>query len=429
MNKLKLSMLKRIHLIFIIVGVVLLAGCSGVGTGPAGDGSMVDESKAGEGSQTVDGSKADGDQTDAGSMTGETERNEADMDNTMIKDIVINASVRTTGQYPENIVVTLAEDAGSIEGAGELTASDFDMKGHADSWMDPSLHEFEAHFGKAELEGNTLTLYPEDFPEKFFYVKDFTVECLKVPGLSFTYGDVSNVITPVADDFATVTEREAGFDHRIFTPVTTENMPVVIVFHGYADTQNLLTYRTAVEWAEPENQEKRPCYVIAPVIDDQAYYTEQGRDRVFEKLKDLLDEMIKEGKIDKNRIYLSGNSFGGMSAIEFAEEYPDHAAAILAMCPALNYSKRAVKDLEKIKDIPIRIAQATNDGTIPIAGTRNAFEKLKAAGAADAELREYSDEEMNAVGAEPSNEATYSYHHVELAVMQDEEYLDWLYKQ
>ena len=364
--------------------------------------------------------------TGCGSKPAETAQTAQAAQGTDVKidKVVINTSVRATGQYPENIVITLSGKVGD-----ELNADDFHMKGHADSWMDPSLHDFESAFEKAENEGNTIILYPKDFPEKFFYVKDFEVECQKVPALSFTDKDVTEVITPVADDFATVTKKEAGFDHRIFTPLVTENMPVVIVFHGYSDTENLLTYRTAVEWAEPENQEKRPCYVIAPVIDDKTYYSDKGRDEVFENLKELLDEMIKEGKADPERIYVCGNSFGGMSAIELAEEYPDLVAGILAMCPALNYSKRAVADIEKIKDIPIRIVQATNDGTIPIAGTRDAFDKLKVAGAADAELREYSDEEMNAVGAEPSNDATYSYHHVELAVMADDTYMQWLYEQ
>ncbi|MCR4807408.1 MAG: hypothetical protein K5857_07000 [Lachnospiraceae bacterium] len=344
-----------------------------------------------------------------------------------IKDITINTSVRKTGQYPEEIIIILDRELPD-DIAGKLKAGDFAMAGHADSWMNPKLHEFEASFGEVETAGNTVTLYPEAFPEKFFYVKDFKVECSGVPDLSFTYDDVSKIVTPVADDFTWVKKEEGGFDYRMFTPDQTEKLPVVIVFHGYGDTDNLLTYRTAVAWAEPENQLKRPCYVIAPIIDDQAYYTERGRDGVFEKLKGLLDEMISDGRIDPDRIYVSGNSFGGMSSIEFAEEYPDTVAGILAMCPALNYSPRAAADIEKIRDISIRFAQAEHDGTIPIAGTRAAYEKLKSAGAVDAGLKEYSDDEMNAAGAEPSNEATYSYHHVELAVMEDESYMQWLYE-
>ena len=40
----------------------------------------------------------------------------------------------------------------------------------------------------------------------------------------------------------------------------------------------------------------------------------------------------------------------------------------------------------------------------------------------------YSDEEMNASGADPSPDATYSYHHVELAVMEDDDYMSWMFE-
>ena len=350
-------------------------------------------------------------------------KEEIEVSGTVVEDVVINTTVRTTGQYPENIVVTLASAADD-----SLTAADFSMKGHADSWMDTSLHDFSSEFEKVEVDGNTVTLYPKDFPEKFFYVQDFTVECSKDAGLFFTYENVSKVNTPVADDFEDFTKAEgAGFDYHLFTPEQTENMPVVVVFHGFSDTDNLLTYRTAVEWAEPENQAVRPCYVIAPVVDDNTYYTAGGRDGVFKKLKELLDQMIADGKVDPNRIYVMGNSFGGMSSIEFGEKYPDFVAGILALCPALNYSDGAVKNIDKIKDIPIWIAQAIHDGTIPIEGNREAFKKLQEAGAKEAMFREYTDDEMNAVGGNPSNDSTYSYHHVELAVMEDDAYMDWLY--
>ncbi|MCR4690008.1 MAG: hypothetical protein K5739_01510 [Lachnospiraceae bacterium] len=354
------------------------------------------------------------------------EKQTASDGSSLIKDVVIHATVRTTGQYPEQIVISLGKKLADAN----LSAEDFSMKGHADSWMNTSLHEFSSAFEKAELTDTTLTLYPKDFPEKFFYVKDFTVECSKNSDLHFTYEDVSSVITPVADDFAYIKKEDGpGFDLRLFTPESTEKMPVVVVFHGFSDTANLLTYRTAVEWAEPENQKKRPCYIVAPVIDDATYYTAPGRDKVFEQLKGMLDDMIAEGKADPDRIYVMGNSFGGMSSVEFGEKYPDFVAGILSLCPALNYSQGAAANIEKIKDIPTRFAHASGDGTIPVTGTRAAFEALQKAGAKDVDFKEYSDDEMNAAGAEPGKDSTYSYHHVELAVMEDDSYMEWLYSQ
>ena len=340
-----------------------------------------------------------------------------------ITNVEIHTSVRKTGQYPENIIITTSAPVDS-----DLNAADFHMEGHADKWQDTSLHEFECDFEKVDVSDCTITLIPKDFPEKFFYVKDFTVTCNSSPELSFTNEDVKTLVTPVVDSFETLSmEDNADFVYHLFTPESTENMPIVIVFHGFGDTDNLLTYRTAVEWAEPENQKVRPCYVLAPVIKDEYYFEASSRGAALDKVKALVDKMVSDGKVDPSRIYVMGNSFGGLSTIEFCEKYPDFVAGAIALCPALNYAPAASMNLEKMKDVPIWFAQAEHDGTIPITESRNAYKKLTDLGAANVHFTEYTDDEMNAAGADASNDSTYSYHHVELAVMEDDAYMDWLY--
>ncbi len=341
------------------------------------------------------------------------------------KRVAVYTTVRTTGQYPEQFVVL---PNGSPK-SDKVSAEVFHMKGNAGGWGSGSTHDFTAEFESAKVEDGTLTLVPKDFPEKYFYVTDFEVTCDSDPAYSFTSDDVGKTITPVADDFETVLREDGSeFDYHIFTPEKTEGMPLVVVFHGFGDTSNLLTYRTAVEWAEPENQAKRPCYVIAPVIGDEEYYETSGRDRVFEALKALIDKMVSEGKVDGERIYMMGNSFGGMSTIEFAEKYPGYVKKALALCPALTYSPRAVSSLDKIKDLSIWFAHAKNDQTIPVSASEDAVKKLKDLGSDKVKLTVYTDEEMNAKGADPAPDATYSYHHVELAVMEDDAYMEWMFE-
>ncbi|MCR4674916.1 MAG: alpha/beta hydrolase, partial [Lachnospiraceae bacterium] len=206
-----------------------------------------------------------------------------------------------------------------------------------------------------------------------------------------------------------------------------ENMPIVVVFHGYGDTNNLLTYRTAVEWAEPDNQALRPCYVLAPVIDDTTYYSASGRDKVFEDIYEILNQMIADGKVDSTKIYIMGNSFGGLSTFEFCEKYPDMVAGALALCPALPYSTHVASRFEDMKDVPIWICHASGDNTIPVTASQNAVKKLEALSATEVHYTEYTDEEMNSFGASSDPDATYSYHHVELAVMETDSYMEWLF--
>lgn len=342
----------------------------------------------------------------------------------LVSSVVVNTTVRTTGQYPETFVVELRGEPASDGWKPE----DFHMEGEAGGWQAKSTHHFQVGFSSVNLDGNTLTLVPEDFPEKYFYVESFTVKCDVDSALDFTETDITEINTPVVDDFVTYTREDGSdFNYHLYTPAQTDKMPVVVVFHGFGDTSNLLTYRTAVEWAEPENQKERPCYVLAPVIEDAVYYNVGSRSDTLEKVKALLDTMVSEGKVDPDRIYVMGNSFGGMSSIEFAERFPETTAGVLALCPALNYSASAKGKLEQMKDVPVYFCHAEHDGTIPVTESRKAVEILEGCGAAEVHFKEFSDEEMNAAGGSPDSNSTYSYHHVELAAMSVDTYMDWLY--
>ena len=136
--------------------------------------------------------------------------------------------------------------------------------------------------------------------------------------------------------------------------------------------------------------------------------------------------MIAAGTADPDRIYCMGNSFGGMSSIEMAEQHPDRVAAVLALCPALNYSRTGLAALPQMAGIPLYIAQAENDETIPVSVGKQTAELFGEAGG-DVTLKVFSDEEMEAAGAVHGQEQTYSFHHVELALLENEDYAEWLF--
>ena len=109
------------------------------------------------------------------------------------------------------------------------------------------------------------------------------------------------------------------------------------------------------------------------------------------------------------------------------KDFPESTTAVLALCPALGYSRNSFKNLEKMKDVPVYFCHAKNDGTIAASTSETAAKILESVGAADVNIKIFSDDEMNAVGASPDNNNTYSYHHVELAVMSVDTYMEWLY--
>ena len=310
----------------------------------------------------------------------------------------------------------------------DVEAEDFIIVGEAGSWNAQAVHSFTCSIKEVQSEENGWSLIPEQFPDKYFYVRNFTISCEKAPELNFEMADISETLTETADLF-TLQEVDNGMVKAwVYRPETDKPLPVVVVFHGYGDTSNLLTYRTAVDWAEPEHQAVRPCTVIAPTIDDALYFSDNARSKIFTRVLEWIDEMIAEGTADPDRIYCMGNSFGGMSSIEMAEQHPDRIAAVLALCPALNYSRTGLGALPQMVGIPLYIAQAENDETIPVSVGKQAAELFEKAGG-NVKLKVFTDKEMETAGAVHGQEQTYSFHHVELALLENEDYADWLYSQ
>ena len=90
----------------------------------------------------------------------------------------------------------------------------------------------------------------------------------------------------------------------------------------------------------------------------------------------LLDTIVENNKVDKNRVYLTGLSRGGSAAWEMAVQYPDKFAAMAVVCgmTPLPYANWIDKDL------PIWVFHGDQDKSIPISESVNMVDKLKAMG-------------------------------------------------
>ena len=336
------------------------------------------------------------------------------------RNIMAETQVTKWGQMPVRFVIR------GQQLPADIKAEDFTIAGEAGSWGTQAIHPFTCGIKTVQAEPDGWSLIPEQFPDKYFYVRNFSVSCREAPELGFEMDEISETLTETADLF-TLREAENGMVKAwVYQRETDHSLPVVVVFHGYGDTSNLLTYRTAVDWAEPEHQAVRPCTVIAPTIDDTLYFSDNARSKIFNQVLEWIDEMIAAGTADPDRIYCMGNSFGGMSSIEMAEQHPDRIAAVLALCPALNYSRTGLAALSQMAGIPLYIVQAENDETIPVSVGKQIAELFEKAGG-DVTLRVFTDEEMEAVGAVHGQEQTYSFHHVELALLENEDYAEWLF--
>ncbi len=90
----------------------------------------------------------------------------------------------------------------------------------------------------------------------------------------------------------------------------------------------------------------------------------------------LLDTVIKNNRVDANRIYLTGLSRGGGAAWELAVQYPDKFAAMAVVCGMTPVPYAGWIN----KNMPIWVFHGTEDKSIPISESENMVNKLEEMG-------------------------------------------------
>ena len=167
--------------------------------------------------------------------------------------------------------------------------------------------------------------------------------------------------------------------------------PLIVFLHGYGergdDGEKVL--EAGIAKAIESNPERFPCLVLMPQCPDDSWWGKINSAR-FTGMKDAtpvidlaLAETLKQYRIDKNRIVLTGLSMGGYGTYYYAAHHPDTFAAVLPICgPAYPDGVQA------IADIPIRIFHGDADTTVSPDDSRAMVKALREAGA-DVAYTEY----------------------------------------
>lgn len=93
-------------------------------------------------------------------------------------------------------------------------------------------------------------------------------------------------------------------------------------------------------------------------------------------VKQLLDTIVANNRVDKNRIYLTGLSRGGGAAWEMAVQYPETYAAMAVVCGMTPVPYASWID----KNMPIWVFHGTEDQSIPISESEEMVKKLREMG-------------------------------------------------
>lgn len=249
----------------------------------------------------------------------------------------------------------------------------------------------------------------------------------------------SNVVTPIVDEFQKLTyEDKSGntMDYRLFEPKKEDNKkyPLVLFLHGSGErgSDNELQLRGnegALVWADPEQQEKNPAYVLAPQVKAQeeltVYWTEEPN---YSTMFNLLNETIEKYDIDKDRIYVVGMSNGGIGTWNIIEKNPDLFAAAVPICGIGDienielegeYKPLADNSIFKdIKDMPIWVFHAEDDPLVDVRYSRDAVKAIQGLGGKSIKYTEYPEGTVMPMG-----------HFSWVPALQDKEMIDWLFSQ
>lgn len=108
--------------------------------------------------------------------------------------------------------------------------------------------------------------------------------------------------------------------------------PLVLFIHDAGplstDTRTTLMQGLgAISFASPEDQEKHPCFVLAPQYDHVILGGERGYLEDVDATLNLIDKLCGEYNIDRDRLYNTGQSMGCMTAMAVNIAHPELFAA------------------------------------------------------------------------------------------------------
>ncbi len=177
--------------------------------------------------------------------------------------------------------------------------------------------------------------------------------------------------------------------YRLFVPTgydRSKSYPLVLWLHGSngrgTDNSKNISGGNKLGshiWTYEANQKKNPCFVLAPQCPDTALWvSNDGIDTPPDELDAvvaLLTELRHTYAIDTNRIYVAGQSMGGVAVWEIIARYPTMFAAALPLCGIGNTDKAAA-----MVHIPVWAFHGTADSTVPVAHSRAMIDAIKHAG-------------------------------------------------
>lgn len=175
--------------------------------------------------------------------------------------------------------------------------------------------------------------------------------------------------------------------YRLFSPLgfdRTRKYPLVLWLHGTdgrgSDNAKQLTQQNQLGshfWISPEVQNKFPTFVLAPQCPSGQTWSDPEFNQPSKWLGmvvEVLTQVEKEFPIDPDRVYLVGQSMGGLGVWSLLQNFTGKWAAAIIMSAYDTFS-----DVPAIAQVPLWVFQGDADSSVPVTQVRSMMAQLKKA--------------------------------------------------
>lgn len=160
---------------------------------------------------------------------------------------------------------------------------------------------------------------------------------------------------------------------------TGDKVPFMLFLHGRGESNGPLSI--VAKWGPPRRLaagEQMKYLVVSPQCPRESFWSADDQQK---RLLELLVHIKKNYNIDSDRMYLTGLSMGGFGTWRLAADHPEMFAAAAPICGRGN-----PEDGAKLTKLPIWAWHGTEDGAVPLSGSVDMVEAIKAAGGAKVRL-------------------------------------------
>ena len=180
----------------------------------------------------------------------------------------------------------------------------------------------------------------------------------------------------VTQVFEATAQRSVRLQYLLFLPAdynreARRQWPVILYLHGGSlRGDNIERVRTLGLPHRLQDDRQFPFVVVAPLCAEGEIWTDT------DALVQLVDEVVRNYRVDNKRVYVTGHSMGGRGALYLAYKYPERFAAVVAMSPLSPITAWA----KQLHSVPLWIIHGAKDTAAPIADSEELVRAIETAG-------------------------------------------------